>query len=136
MLTLRTITVDCHDCYQQALWWSKATGWQEDPDDANRPGDPEGRLVSPVGVSLLFMPVPEGKTGKNRMHLDLQPPDDSSRDAEVDRLTGLGAVLVEDHRRKDGGGWVVLADPEGNEFCVEVSAAERERLRVSPESAS
>jgi len=68
--------------------------------------------------------VPEPKTVKNRVHLDLMP-DDRTRDEEVERLLGIGAALVADHRKPDGGGWVVLADPGGNEFCVERSAAER-----------
>jgi predicted enzyme related to lactoylglutathione lyase len=68
--------------------------------------------------------VPEPKTVKNRVHLDLMP-DDRTRDEEVERLLGIGATLVADHRRPDGAGWVVLADPEGNEFCIERSAAER-----------
>jgi predicted enzyme related to lactoylglutathione lyase len=58
-----------------------------------------------------------------RVHLDLCP--DSTRDAEVERLLAHGATLVSDMRRPDGRGWVVLADPEGNEFCVERSAAEK-----------
>jgi predicted enzyme related to lactoylglutathione lyase len=124
MFAIRTITVDCADPYRQALFWSEVTGWQEDPDDPNQPGDPEGRIVSGHGISLLFIPVPEAKTVKNRVHLDLAPTE-RSRDEEVTRLVGIGATLVEDHRRPDGGGWVVLADPEGNEFCVERSAAER-----------
>jgi predicted enzyme related to lactoylglutathione lyase len=68
--------------------------------------------------------VPESKTVKNRVHLDLMPTD-RTRDEEVERLLGIGATLVADHRRPDGLGWVVLADPEGNEFCIERSAAER-----------
>jgi hypothetical protein len=68
--------------------------------------------------------VPEPKTVKNRVHLDLVPTD-RTRDQEVARVLELGATLVADHRRPDGTGWVVLADPEGNEFCVELSAAER-----------
>ncbi len=117
-MALHSITVDCHDCYAQSLFWTKVTGWQEDPDDPNGPGDPNGRLVGPHGVNLLFIPVPEGKTVKNRMHLDLQP-QERSRDEEVERLVGIGATIVSDQRRPDGRGWVVLADPEGNEFCVE-----------------
>jgi predicted enzyme related to lactoylglutathione lyase len=58
------------------------------------------------------------------VHLDLQPTI-RSRDEEVTRLLGIGASLVDDQRRADGTGWVVLADPEGNEFCVERSARER-----------
>jgi len=60
---------------------------------------------------------------KNRVHLDLQP--QRPRDEEMARLVDLGATLVADHRRPDGTGWVILADPEGNEFCVERSEAER-----------
>jgi predicted enzyme related to lactoylglutathione lyase len=127
MFDVRSITVDCADPYRQALFWSKVTGWQEDPDDPNSPGDPEGRIVSPQGFSLLFIPVPEGKTVKNRVHLDLVPAM-RSRDEEVARLLSVGASLVGDHRKPDGTGWVTLADPEGNEFCVERS--ERARGQV------
>jgi Glyoxalase-like domain len=123
-INIRSITIDCADPYQQARFWSLATGWQEDPNDPNNPGDPEDLLITPHGINLLFVPVPEGKTVKNRVHLDLQP-QDRSRDEEVERLLGLGATQVDDQRRPDGTGWVVLADPEGNEFCVERSAAER-----------
>jgi hypothetical protein len=124
MFDIRSITVDCADPYRQALFWSEVTGWPEDPDDPNNPGDPEGRIVSTHGISLLFIPVPEGKVVKNRMHLDLMPTG-RSRDEEVVRLLGIGASLVDDQRRPDGTGFVVMADPEGNEFCVERSAAER-----------
>ncbi len=61
---------------------------------------------------------------KNRLHLDVQPVD-RTRDEEVERLIGLGAKLFEDHRLPDGRGWVTLVDPEGNEFCIERSSAER-----------
>ena len=66
------------------------------------------------------------RRGKNRMHFDLRPTD-RSRDDEVDRLLSIGATQLEDHRdiRGDGTGWVTLADPEGNEFCVLRSDAER-----------
>ena len=78
---------------------------------------------------MLFIAVPEGKGAKNRLHLDLQP-SDCTRDAEVDRLLALGATLVNDLRNPDGTGWAVMADPEGNEFCVERSAAERTNAAV------
>jgi Glyoxalase-like domain len=78
------------------------------------------------GPRLLFIRVPEGKAAKNRLHLDLQP--DIPRDEEVERLLGLGATMVLDMRQPDGRGWAQLADPEGNEFCVERSAAERKAL--------
>jgi predicted enzyme related to lactoylglutathione lyase len=72
----------------------------------------------------FFQDVPEGKSVKNRIHLDVQPVD-RTRDEEVEWLVGIGASIVADHRQPDGTGWVVMADPEGNEFCVERSAAER-----------
>jgi hypothetical protein len=73
---------------------------------------------------LILTIVAEGKTVKNRLHLDVVPVH-GTRDEEVTRLTALGARLVADHIRADGSGRVTLADPEGNEFCVERSAAER-----------
>nr|WP_237519388.1 VOC family protein [Streptomyces sp. HUCO-GS316] len=75
-------------------------------------------------AGLLFVTVPEVKTTKNRLHLDLQP-QDRTRDEEIERLLALGALLIDDRRNPDGTGWAVLADPEGNEFCVERSAGER-----------
>jgi catechol 2,3-dioxygenase-like lactoylglutathione lyase family enzyme len=114
----RNITFDCADPYALAVFWSQVTGYQEDPENGNEPGDPEGLLVGPDGQpNLLFVTVPERKTVKNRVHLDLEP-DDRTRDEEVERLLGIGATLVADRRRPDGRGWVVLADPEGNELCV------------------
>ncbi|MCC8249100.1 VOC family protein [Saccharothrix luteola] len=115
------ITIDCANAYELAGFWSKVTGMPVSDDDL--PGDPEALVALPEGPGLLFIQVPEPKSVKNRVHLDLQP--DTTRDAEVERLLGIGATLVSDMRRPDGKGWVVLADPEGNEFCVERSAAER-----------
>ncbi|RKR90960.1 putative enzyme related to lactoylglutathione lyase [Micromonospora pisi] len=121
---IRHITVDCADTYTLAGFWAEALGYPRSDDD--HPGDPEALAQAPdgAGPSLLFIQVPEGKAVKNRLHLDLQP-GDRTRDEEVVRLIGLGATQVADHRRPDGTGWVLLADPEGNEFCVERSAAER-----------
>jgi predicted enzyme related to lactoylglutathione lyase len=121
----RNITFDCADPYKLVGFWSQVTGFEEDPEDPNLPEDQEAVLLGQDGhPNLLFITVPEAKTVKNRVHLDLMPTD-RTRDEEVERLLGLGATLVADHRRPDGGGWAVLADPEGNEFCVERSAAER-----------
>ena len=121
----RNITFDCADPYRLARFWSEVTGYREDPENGNAPEDPEALLVGADGQpNLLFIKVPEGRTVKNRVHLDLMPTD-GTRDQEVARLLGLGATMVADHRRPDGTGWVVLADPEGNEFCVERSAPER-----------
>ncbi len=121
---IHNITVDCADPYQLAGFWSQVLDRPRHDDD--HPGDPEAVLLPPdgVGPTVLFIQVPEGRRVKNRLHLDLQPAD-RTRDEEVARLHGLGAALVDDRRRPDGTGWVVLADPEGNEFCVERSAAER-----------
>ncbi|MER8011282.1 MULTISPECIES: VOC family protein [unclassified Streptomyces] len=116
---IRHTTVDCADAYALAGFWSQVLGHPLHPDD--KPGDPEA-LIEQAG--LLFVTVPEGKTVKNRVHFDLQP-QDRTRDEEVDRLLALGATLVGDHRKPDGTGWATFTDPEGNEFCVERSAAER-----------
>ena len=72
---------------------------------------------------LLFIEVPDVKQVKNRIHLDLRPTE-GTRDAELARLTELGAAVVADRRNADGTGWAVLADPEGNEFCILRSEAE------------
>ncbi|WP_455351754.1 VOC family protein [Streptomyces sp. SYSU K217416] len=120
---VRHITFDAHDPYTLAEFWSALTGYAIDGD---KPGDDEVLIVAGRdGIpGLLFIRVPEGKTVKNRVHLDIQPPS-GTRDHEVERLAGLGASVVSDRRTEDGLGWVVMADPEGNEFCVERGAAER-----------
>ena len=125
---IRHITVDCHDPYALSLFWTQVTGFTENPDDPNLPEHTEQGLLGPDGhPGLLFIRVAEDqKVVKNRVHLDVSPTD-RTRDEEVARLTELGASLVADHRKPDGTGWVVLAEPEGNEFCVERSAAERAR---------
>ena len=124
-MRVSNITFDCDDPYALAQFWSEVTGFREDPENGNEPGDPEGLLVAPDNqLNLLFIKVPEPKLVKNRVHLDLMPTE-RTRDEEVARLLAIGATLVVDHRRGDGTGWVVFADPEGNEFCVERSAAER-----------
>ncbi|MFE9361841.1 VOC family protein [Streptomyces sp. NPDC006978] len=118
------ITIDCADAYALALFWAEVLGSQVSDDDA--PGDPEA-LVEAPGAALLFITVPEPKSGKNRIHLDIRP-ERRTRDEEVERLLALGATLVADHRKPNGRGWATLADPEGNEFCVECGAAERAAL--------
>ena len=122
---LHSITFDCADPERVGRFWAEVTGYADDPDNPNSPGDPVWVLMAPGRAhQLLFVPVSEAKDRKNRVHLDLQP-SDRTRDEEVDRLLGLGATLVADHRREDGSGFVVLADVEGNELCIERSVAER-----------
>ncbi|MFC9814248.1 VOC family protein [Streptomyces virginiae] len=118
---VRHITVNCSDAYSLGKFWADVLDGSLADDDF--PGDPEA-LVSAPGSTLLFVTVPDTKSVKNRVHVDLQP-QDRTRDEEVERIVALGATVVGDHRRPDGTGWVTLADPEGNEFCVERSAAER-----------
>lgn len=118
-------TIDSHDAYAQSVFWSRVLEFVEDPDDPNAPGHEECMIFSPDGTQrLLFIEVPEDKQVKNRLHLDLEPVE-GSRDEELARLLSLGAREVDDLRNPDGTGWVVLADPEGNEFCILRPAAER-----------
>ena len=116
---------DSRDAYAQSVFWAGVLGFAEDPDDPNEPGHEECMIFSPDGSTrLLFVEVPVRKQLKNRVHLDLVPAG-SSRDQELARLLEIGATVVDDLRREDGAGWVVLADPEGNEFCILRSEAER-----------
>ncbi|MBI0297838.1 VOC family protein [Streptomyces sp. PRKS01-29] len=119
---VRHITFDARDPHTLARFWSRLTGY---PLEDSEP-DGEWALIGPgqPGVpGLLFLRVPDAKTVKNRVHLDIQPPS-GTRDAEVERLIGLGARVVDDRRTEDGLGWVVMSDIEGNEFCVERGAVE------------
>jgi predicted enzyme related to lactoylglutathione lyase len=117
------ITFDCADPRALARFWGEVTGWPviEEP----QPGSEESAVgnLSEGHPRLYFVRVPEGKTIKNRVHLDVMP-DDRTQDEEVARLSRLGATVLSDRRPEFG--WVVLADPEGNEFCVEVSVGELE----------
>ena len=118
---LDNLVVDCADPYELAKFWTQVV---DKPIHAeNEPGDDEVAIELDSGLTLLFIEVPEAKTVKNRLHLCLRP--DVPRDTEVERLLSLGATLVDDRRNPDGSGWAVLADPEGNEFCVLRSTAER-----------
>lgn len=111
-------TVDSRDAYAQSAWWAHVLGYGDVPGDPNEPGDEECMVVSPDGSHrLLFLEVPDEKLVKNRLHLDLRPAD-GTRDEELARLLAHGAREVADLRTPDGRGWVVLVDPEGNEFCI------------------
>jgi predicted enzyme related to lactoylglutathione lyase len=118
-------TFDATDAYAQSVFWSKVLGFAPDPENPDEPGDEECMIFSSDGSQrILFIEVPEHKQVKNRIHLDLVPAS-GTRDEELARLLELGATVVQDLRRPDGPGWVVLADPEGNEFCILRSDAER-----------
>jgi predicted enzyme related to lactoylglutathione lyase len=118
---VQNVAIDCADAYALARFWSEVIGRPLDPDA--RPGDVETQVEMREGPHLYFNQVPEPKTVKNRVHLCLRPK--TSREEETARLIGLGATLVADMREPDGSGWVVLADPEGNEFCVLRSDSDR-----------
>jgi hypothetical protein len=110
-LSIDWIAVDCRDAPSLAQFWAEMLDYRVVEDD-----DPEEVLLVPrsgPGPRLLFLQVPETKSVKNRLHLDLRPDD---QDAEVQRVLDLGAKEV-DIGQGDVS-WVVLADPEGNEFCI------------------
>jgi predicted enzyme related to lactoylglutathione lyase len=123
MLEIHELTFDARDPHALAAFWGALL------DREIRPGDmPQDDSVlvipAPGQPGLLFLRVPEEKTAKNRIHFDLWPTS-ATRDEQVQRATDLGAAVLADLRRPDGSGWVVFADPEGNEFCIGRSAAER-----------
>jgi predicted enzyme related to lactoylglutathione lyase len=109
---------DARNAYAQSVFWSQVLDFAEDPDDPNEPGHEECLITSrDLSQLLLFITVPDNKKVKNRVHLDLRPVD-GTREQEVERILALGASQLADHRRPDGSGWITLADPEGNEFCI------------------
>lgn len=113
-------SIDCANAYELSQWWKSLVGYVDVEGDPNEPGHEECAIVDPdTGACLLFLEVPEAKSGKNRLHLDLRPRA-GNRDEEVERVLALGATVVADLRgtHGPGTGWVVLADPEGNEFCI------------------
>jgi predicted enzyme related to lactoylglutathione lyase len=112
------VTLDCRDAGVVARFWEAVTGYARE--HVHQPGNDYWVVGPPDGgrPRMVFVTVPERKSIKNRMHLDLLPID-ADQAEEVARFLDLGASVVDDRRRSDPGGWVVMADPEGNEFCVE-----------------
>lgn len=118
-----TTVIDCTDHLAQAEWWATTLGWRvffSDEDEAVvlPPWATESELpFERVPPGLVFVPVPEGKEIKNRLHLDLAGPTSDDREAHISALIARGASLA-DVGQGDDLSWTVLRDPEGNEFCV------------------
>lgn len=111
---MQCICVDAIDPSELARFWEQALGWRRTHD---APAEvvlepPAGSAEDGVAPDLLFLRVPEGKSGKNRVHLDLRPVD---QQAELKRLTALGARVIDVGQPADAS-WIVMRDPEGNEF--------------------
>ena len=115
-IRVQSVSIDAQDPHALAAFWAGVLGWRQtysDPEEVVLE-PPAGSPEDGVSPDLVFGRVPEAKTGKNRLHLDLRPEDQA---AEVARIEALGAkrtFVVQG----DDVSWVVLADPEGNEFCV------------------
>ena len=108
------IVIDCADLDRSAVFWSAVLGYTASPTGTGsyRSLEPE----SGAGIDVLLQRVPDVKGQKNRLHLDLRTPD---LDAEARRVLGLGATLLTSEPViEDGWSWHILADPDGNEFCV------------------
>jgi hypothetical protein len=124
-VSLHNITFDCADARALGAFWSAMTGWplfhDEDPEVLVAPSYPPTSFPT-----LLFIPVPEGKTAKNRLHLDLQPTD-RTRDEQVEAAVALGATILGDHRQTDGAGWVTSPTPRATS-----SASSAPRPSVPP----
>jgi predicted enzyme related to lactoylglutathione lyase len=115
-IRVQAIDIDANDPSALAGFWEALLGWRrtdEEPDEVVLE-PPAGSPEDGVAPDLLFLRVPEGKQAKNRLHFDLRPDDQA---AEVARAESLGARRVSVGQGDDVT-WVVLADPEGNEFCI------------------
>lgn len=115
-LRIQNVSIDCLDPARLAAFWAEALGWRI---TSNEPHEvvlepPAASKEEGISPDLLFLLVPEDRVTKNRLHFDLRP---SDQYAEVQRLLGLGATEV-DVGQSPECTWVVLGDPEGNEFCV------------------
>ena len=118
-------TFDCRNAFELSEWWKPVLGYVDLPDDPNEPGDEECMILDPTtGHRLLFIEVDHVREPDGRVHLDLTPVD-RRRDDEIQRILALGAAEIADRRHHDGTGWMVLADPEGNHFCILRSDHER-----------
>lgn len=112
-MAIAMVTIDCAEPAKLAPFWTEALGAEV----IQNMGEGEYMILrsGPEGSVLLgLQKVPEPKSGKNRVHLDLHSED---READVRRLVGLGATVLDEHKLP-GFAWTVLADPDGNEFCI------------------
>jgi hypothetical protein len=132
-LSIQCMCIDSPDPRRLAAFWEAALGWRRthDSDDEVAIEPPVGSLEEAVVPDLVFLRVTDERVVKNRLHLDLRPGDQAM---EVARLEGLGARRI-DIGQHDKVTWVVMADPDGNEFCVlraltPEEAKEIARLRV------
>jgi len=107
-LRIDCIAIDAHDPIALGRFWGDLLGWEVEVDD-----DGDVEVSGEGGADLLFLQVPDDKVVKNRLHIDLRPDDQA---AEVARAESLGATRVDIGQGEST--WVVLADPEGNEFCI------------------
>jgi Glyoxalase-like domain len=128
-LKIQAFSLDASDPGRTAAFWEAALGWRRTYDDGDEVvlEPPEGSPQDGVAPDLLFLRVPEGKTVKNRWHPDLRPADQA---AEVVRLESLGATRVDVGQGADVS-WVVMADPDGNEFCVLRAFTDEERAQLA-----
>jgi hypothetical protein len=110
------VVLDAHDPKKLAAFWAEVLGYVAAP----LPGDPDEwfALVDPTGAGprVLLQKVLEHKTAKNRVHLDIEVGEDTMR-ARAHELSKLGGTYVREHK-EDLGHWIVMMDPEGNEFCL------------------
>ena len=115
-IRIQCVVVDADDCELLARFWSQTLDWRITYKSSNEwcIEPPEGSPAVDVAPDILFVKVPNRKTAKNRLHFDLRPKDQA---AQVQRLLDLGARRV-NIGQTDEVSWVVMADPEGNEFCV------------------
>jgi len=113
-IRIQCISIDADDQSAQAKWWADALGWtvtfEDEEEAAVEPPADQNNIVP----DLLFIKVPHGKSHKNRLHFDLRPDDQAT---EIARFEALGATRVDVGQSADSS-WVVMADPESNEFCI------------------
>ncbi|MGI9585608.1 MAG: VOC family protein [Acidimicrobiia bacterium] len=121
--------INCTNAFELSEWWKAVLNYSDVAGEPNNPGDAECVIVDPdTGHELAFTEVNELQDPEGRIHFDLVPTD-RCRDEEISRVLGLGATQVADRRNPDGTGWMVLADPDGNLFCIVRSDEERTQSR-------